>query len=339
MKIISHLKNRYKNKRNILTDCLLAVGVLLLPYVLISCLIAWWFYKKSKFTKKTKITTSAVLGGLLVLLVGWGAVSYANDAEPHLTVDKPSSVVKASQVTLKGTYDPTDRKVWINGKQIPASNGRFETVYQLNEGENSIDISAGDWKRTHVTFTVKRELTDDERKARVTPPTATPKPKEKSSVASTATPIPTNVAPTKVPEKKKEVKQTPEQTFESICKKYGGTDNCIYDKDASGAWSVTQLIQAKEEFMLFSTSKQISRDFIFAVYATKLPIAHASITITMPGKYYRAGLGADMADTQSDSTWTSNDVGPSIFYDFLKSATNGSAGDGLNSTYVETNLN
>ncbi|MEK7571654.1 MAG: hypothetical protein AAB553_05265, partial [Patescibacteria group bacterium] len=92
------------------------------------------------------------------------------------------------------------------------------------------------------------------------------------------------------------------------------------------------------DFMLFSTSKQISRDFIFAVYATKLPIAHASITITMPGKYYRAGLGADMADTQSDGTWTSNDVGPSIFYDFLKASANGSAGDGLNSTYVETNL-
>lgn len=154
-----------------------------------------------------------------------------------------------------------------------------------------------------------------------------------TTVASAKTPT-----PTKASEKKAEAKKTPEQTFESICNKYGGTNNCSYYKDEVGAWSVTQLIQAKEDFMLFSTSKQISRDFIFAVYATKLPMAHASITITMPGKYYRAGLGADMADTQPDSTWTSNDVGPSIFYDFLKASTNGSAGDELNSTYVETNL-
>ena len=169
--------------------------------------------------------------------------------------------------------------------------------------------------------------------------------KQQDTSASNNATQPTTIASTKnptltkAPEKKAEAKKTPEDTFESICNKYGGTNNCSYYKDEVGAWSVTQLIQAKEDFMLFSTSKQISRDFIFAVYATKLPMAHASITITMSGKYYRAGLGADIADTQPDSTWTSKDVGPTIFYDFLKSQTNGTAGDGLNSTYVETNLN
>jgi hypothetical protein len=183
------------------------------------------------------------------------------------------------------------------------------------------------WKDKQETVTISITT--------VQPTTVTPTSTPKPIVQSTKVPTKT---PTKKPEKKVEAKKTPEATFESICNKYGGTNNCSYYKDEAGAWSVTQLIQAKEDFMLFSTSKQISRDFIFAVYATKLPMAHASITITMQGKYYRAGLGADMADTQSDSTWTSNDVGPTIFYDFLKSATNGSAGDGVNSTYVETNL-
>ncbi|OGK41511.1 hypothetical protein A2954_00725 [Candidatus Roizmanbacteria bacterium RIFCSPLOWO2_01_FULL_37_12] len=144
--------------------------------------------------------------------------------------------------------------------------------------------------------------------------------------------------PSKIPEKKTKAKPKPEQIFEGICQKYGGSNNCSYFEDEIGNWSVTQLIQPKEDFMLFSTSKQLSRDFIFAVYATKLPISHASITISMSGKYYRAGLGADVADTQPDTTWTNKDVGPSIFHDFLKEKTNGSAGDDLDSTYLETNF-
>ncbi len=171
-------------------------------------------------------------------------------------------------------------------------------------------------------------------------PTNTPTPKTASAPAKahTSTPKPTTI-PTKAPEKKAELaKQAPEQILEDICKKYGGANNCYYEKDAVGSWSITQLIQPEEDFMLFTTAKQISRDYIFAVYASKLPIIHTSITVNSNGKYYRAGLGADVADTQPDSTWTSKDVGPTIFYDFLKSSTNGSAGDGLNSTYVETNL-
>lgn len=135
--------------------------------------------------------------------------------------------------------------------------------------------------------------------------------------------------------------KTPEETLEAICQKYGGTDNCVYTKDASGKWAIAQIMQYESDAFMFTGAKQNSRDFIFAVYATKLPISHVAISNNYyaGGKYYRAGLGANVASTQPDSTWSNKSVGPSIFYDFLEGHTNGTSGDGQNSTYVETNLN
>lgn len=108
-----------------------------------------------------------------------GGIAYSKDVQPSLTVSEPNTntIVKSNQVVIKGTYEPKDRKVWVNGMQITATGGVFETTYELKEGENKIDISAGDLKRTHVNLVVNRELTDAEKAAKITPtltPTSTP---------------------------------------------------------------------------------------------------------------------------------------------------------------------
>jgi hypothetical protein len=110
--------------------------------------------------------------------------------------------------------------------------------------------------------------------------------------------------------------------------------------EEDGGWSIAVINERDTDFMMFSGAKQVARDYIFAMYASKLPIRHVAISSNYyaGAKYYRAALGSDVAKTQSDSTWVGNSVGPTIFYDFLKSHTNGSAGDGKYSTYVETNL-
>ena len=161
-------------------------------------------------------------------------------------------------------------------------------------------------------------------------PTAIPQPTSKPAVKLTA-------KPTAKPQAK--VTKSPKQVLEDICKKHQAEDNCIVTQE-NGKWEVGTILETDTEFMLFDVAKKIARDFIFEVYATKLPIGHAAISINnyQTRKYYRAGLGDDVASKEPQSTWTSNDVGPTIFYDFLKANTTGTAGDYKNSTYVETNL-
>jgi len=167
MKVIEKLK---ANKKLVVVIGLV-IGIFLLPYLTIPGLILWWFYKKSKFSKKFKTIATTAVCGLFIVLMTLGIIAYAKDEVPHLSVTEPASTasIKAQQIAIKGTYDPTDRKVWVNGKEIAASNGSFETQYQLKEGENKIEVTAGNWKRARVNLIVTRELTDEELAARVTP--------------------------------------------------------------------------------------------------------------------------------------------------------------------------
>ncbi len=161
------------------------LATFLVPYLTIPGLIVWWFYKKSRFSKKAKVIASFVVGGALLTLVGLGLIAYAKDQEPHLTINEPHGniSVKAQQTVIKGTYEPKDRKVWVNGKEVNVSNGTFEMVYDLKEGENKIEITAGNWKRARVNLIITRELTDEEIATRTTPnstalkqPSSTPQP-------------------------------------------------------------------------------------------------------------------------------------------------------------------
>lgn len=199
MKIIEKLKT---DRKLLLIVIGMVIATFLVPYLTIPGLVLWWFYRKSKFSKKIKTITTSVVGGLVVILMMLGIIAYAKDIEPHLTVSEPVSAtsIKTQQIAIKGTYDPTDRKVWINGKEVPVSDGSFETQYQLREGENKIEVTAGNWKRAHVYLTVTRELTDEEIAARATP-TPTPKP--------TATAV---QEPTKTPQAIKQSTPTPQPT-------------------------------------------------------------------------------------------------------------------------------
>lgn len=199
MKIIEKLKT---NRKLLLIVIGLIIATLIVPYLTIPGLILWWFYRKSKFSRKFKTISTSVVGELVVILMTLGIIAYAKDIEPHLTVSEPASAtsIKSQQIAIKGTYDPTDRKVWVNGKEVTTSDGSFEMQYQLKEGENKIEVTAGNWKRAHVYLTVTRELTDEEKAARATP---------------TPTPKPTTTAvqePTKAPTVVKQANPTPTPT-------------------------------------------------------------------------------------------------------------------------------
>ena len=196
MKIFEKLKS---DKKLLLIVIALVIGVFTVPYLTIPALFLWWFYKKSKFSKKTKIVASSVVGGLFTILVAWVAIAYSRDIEPHLVLNEPKGniTVQAHEIALKGVYDPVDRKVWINGKQISTENGSFETIYQLKMGENKIEVSAGNWKRARVNIVVTRELTEDE-KAQIE---AEERAKEEKEIAEKAAKEAESQVPTKTEEK------------------------------------------------------------------------------------------------------------------------------------------
>lgn len=180
MKIVEKLKG---DKKLLLIILIFVIVTFVIPYITIPGIILWWFYKKSRFSKKAKVITTTIVGGLFALLTIFSVIAYSKDTQPHLNIVEPSSsaLVQGQKVIIKGTYDPVDRKVWINGKDIGASGGKFEYVYQLKEGENKIEVNVGNWKRARVYLTVTRELTEEEKAAKITP---TP------TLKSTSTPTP-----------------------------------------------------------------------------------------------------------------------------------------------------
>lgn len=181
------------------------ISLFVVPYITIPGLIIWWFYKKSKFTKRTKVLTTSGVGGLFSLLIVFSVFAYANDEVPTLQIIEPenNTTIQSETITIKGTYQPPDRTVWINDEEIPSSNGKFETDYKLKVGENQIKISAGNWKRANANLTITRELSEEEKAALVTPtvtPTLTPTSKPTTKATATPTRIPTKIpTPTKVP--------------------------------------------------------------------------------------------------------------------------------------------
>lgn len=236
----------------------------LIPYITLPVLFLWWFYKKSKLSKRAKTITTGGVGVLFAVLAIWSGISYANDAEPHLTVTEPAKVstLKASKITIKGTYEPADRKVWINGKEIASSNGTFETKYSLEEGENKIDVSAGNWKRAYVYLTATRELTDAEKEARITP-TATPTPTEKPKSESESKEQPKKQNEQKKTESKPVAKpQSKEQIIEEKVKAImKGKTNM--DKDRLREVRITEQVDGGYGVLVFiNADDNLSEDYI-----------------------------------------------------------------------------
>jgi len=143
-----------------------------------------------------KILITFVFAGLFLLFISLMVISgiaYSKDVVPTLSVSEPltNMTIKNDQVIIRGTYEPKNRKVWINGKQITATGGVFETTYELNEGENKIDISAGDWKRVYVNLVVNRELSDADKASNLSLSTTMQPTVEQKATVRTTTAIPT----------------------------------------------------------------------------------------------------------------------------------------------------
>lgn len=85
--------------------------------------------------------------GTIALIVLFGAIDDANTVEPQLTVNSPAETSTVSNsdstFTVKGQVEPPEAEIRVNGENVTTnSDGAFDTVIDLQEGENEIKITA-----------------------------------------------------------------------------------------------------------------------------------------------------------------------------------------------------
>lgn len=316
MEIIRKVK---KDKK--LLAILVVLGILLisLPYATIPLLVAWWFYKKSHFSKKTKLIATGIAGVFTIIVVTFIGIAYAKDVQPHLKVTEPiaETTIKGQQITIKGTYDPADRKVWVNGRKITTSNGSFETTYELKEGANEIKVSAGNLKRATVTLKVTREPTGEEKVTGATPtPNPTPSPTLTPSASQISTPT---VMPTSKP-----AASVLEKINNLTTEKYSSFDVLIYNDKAKFAKEG----ETPYEIMLISdttiyssmscfSAKNISYNLIVDLYNDpEIRSTLSRVFISMPG-YLDLSIGANDGVPMAEKGLLGGVNGPTNFWNTL----------------------
>jgi energy-coupling factor transporter transmembrane protein EcfT len=183
--------------REVIIVFALIIAAFVIPYITIPAfivfLILWGFYKNSKISKKAKIIIVSAIGGLFAILLVWFGVAYASEPQPSLTITKPTALtttIKAPQIIIQGTFSPANGKVEVNGQDIPASNGKFSTIYQLKQGENKIEVETGNLKLAYADLTINRESSITITPTPTAKPTTVPVKKTKNTPTPTATPTP-----------------------------------------------------------------------------------------------------------------------------------------------------
>lgn len=137
-------------------------------FISIPALIGWYLFKKKK-DKYSKRTNVLITVGVLIACIVLFNVREHTNRPPEITISEPQeqSSVQAQSVTVKGTVNPVDSTMSVNGIVIPMDNGNFTYELALNDESNSVNfIAARKDKTAEKTFVVKRVFTPEETAAR-----------------------------------------------------------------------------------------------------------------------------------------------------------------------------
>lgn len=110
--------------------------------------------------------------------------------------------------------------------------------------------------------------------------------------------------------------------------------------DYPGFYMVICQFEAKDSFFGESSAKGIARDFIFktyeATYTSNLPVISSTIVINKAdGKLgLSTTLGRKIADKSEKGVWSNPNMGPTIFFDWLKTRKNSNPDPSLRCTYL-----
>ncbi|MDD5749463.1 MAG: hypothetical protein PHO91_01590 [Patescibacteria group bacterium] len=115
---------------------ILAIGIW---YISIPVILTWYIWKKSKLNKKKKYIGTVLAIVLFVVLLG--LYSHLNRT-PSLAITEPNEgfAIQASETTIKGTIDPKDAILDINGVVIKTENGTFSYAAKLSDEKNTFTL-------------------------------------------------------------------------------------------------------------------------------------------------------------------------------------------------------
>jgi len=147
---------------------ILIIMAIPLWFISIPTLIGWYLFKKkkNKFSKRTNILITV---GAFVIFIVLFSVNEHSNKPPEITIIEPQeqSSVQAESVIVKGTVNPVDSTISVNGIIIPMDNGNFTYELALNDESNTVNfIAAREDKTTEKTFVVNRVFTPEEIAAR-----------------------------------------------------------------------------------------------------------------------------------------------------------------------------
>jgi hypothetical protein len=161
----------------------------------------------------------------------------------------------------------------------------------------------------------------------------TPMPTKIAVAVAKPTDSPKKIIPTLIPTAKPISKpmptsapkptQTPEQILQGVLDKYGKNNNDVLQQE-NGQWYLVKFTDATDDAQ---HAKAMSRNFIFDVYATKLPVRDVTINV---GSFsdknnFQESLCSNLANQQPQSTWTQdtqNDPFGENWYSFLSKHAN-----------------
>lgn len=87
----------------------MVIALLLIPYITIPVLVLWWFFKKSKFTKRFKTITTICVVGVFILLIGLATAFSAKNLEQNqriIDATKAPTTQPTAMQTAQSTTAP-----------------------------------------------------------------------------------------------------------------------------------------------------------------------------------------------------------------------------------------
>jgi serine/threonine-protein kinase len=104
---------------------------------------------RSRLPLVAALVAALVIGAAVLAIVlhsnnkTTSAATRSGPVKVHITAPAPGSVIDANHVLLRGTVDPPNATVDVDGKQAAVGNGFFRADAVLQAGPNTIDVIAG----------------------------------------------------------------------------------------------------------------------------------------------------------------------------------------------------
>lgn len=165
------MNKKFFSEHKPLTGFLTIVALVLIYnfwHICIPLIITIFIYKTNKLDQtKKKVGYALMLVLVIMLSFAYYHIASYNNRPPTLTITSPENnlTMQGKQIVIKGTVDPSNSEIAINGDKINAdNNGTFVYIFQTPKETNTVNIVATHGSKTDIkTLTVNRQFTDQEK--------------------------------------------------------------------------------------------------------------------------------------------------------------------------------